>query len=539
MFGDWKSKENCLKFAFFATLFLWCVALALPIEPDIDLWARLIAGKSIVENGVILRHDFYSFTQTLDWIDHEWGASAIIYWFSTIGKYFHISAVKMLLILKLLLTFGVLTLSVLCVKLRSPKASEPYQILYFALAIFAMNYIFYATVRCHMFTFFLFTLTIFMLESYRIKGNKWFLIPLPLIVLLWANIHGGVLSGLGIIALYAVGEFLNKKKCFPYTITLFVSLLILFINPYGIDHVKFLFWAGTMNREWITEWASPIYTAGSWKFLAYFTFMAIIATIRVIQTKFDIKNADKTKILLLVATATAALLHTKLVPFFVITSSIFLFDDIYTVLKSNRFKAITDPCNKWCYFVIIILALLKLSTISTFGGTIKEPDTYEVIQFIKENKLSGNIFVDMSYGSMFAYKLYPQNKIFMDGRYEEVYNPKLLLVMKDFFRAEGEKPYSVLTDYPIDIIVFKDGVEGKIQAKLQELKWKSIFICSARGEISSSTVWHIFVSPTYKLPKLKPISLYSFNDKELLDTPITKEILQKVADEDKAKESKR
>ncbi len=539
MFGGFKNKETLLIFAFFATLLLWCTALALPIELDIDLWARLIAGKSIVENGIILKHDFYSFTQTLDWIDHEWGASALIYWFSSIGKYFHISAIKMLLILKLLLTLGVLTLSVLCVKMRETKASSPYQILYFALAIFAMNYVFYATVRCHMFTFFLFTLTIFLLELYRIKNKKWALAILPLIVLLWTNIHGGVLSGLGIIGLYGIGELLNKKKFLPYFLTLFVSLIVLFINPYGFAHVKFLFWAGTMNREWITEWASPIHTAGSWKFLEYFAFMAIVATIRVIQTKFDIKNADKTKILLLVATATAALLHTKLVPFFVITSSIFLFDDIYTVLKSNRFKAITDPCNKWCYFVIIILALLKLSIISTFGGTIKEPDTYEALQFIKENKLSGNILVDMSYGSMFAYKLYPQNKIFMDGRYEEVYDPKLLLVMKDFFRAEGKKPYSILTDYPIDIIVFKDGIEGKTQAKLQELKWRSIFKGSARGEICSSVVWHIFVSPAYKLPKLKQISLYPFNDMELLDTPITKEILQKVAEEDNAKDSKR
>ena len=189
--------------------------------------------------------------------------------------------------------------------------------------------------------------------------------------------------------------------------------------------------------------------------------------------------------------------------------------------------------------MIIILALFKLSTLSTFGGIIKEPDTYEALQFIKENKLSGNILVDMSYGSMFAYKLYPQNKIFMDGRYEEVYDPKLLLVMKDFFRAEGEKPYSILTDYPIDIIVFKDGIKGKTQAKLQELKWRSIFTGSTRGEICTSVVWHIFVSPAYKLPKLKQISLYPFNDKKLLDTPITKEILQKVAEEDNAKNSKR
>ena len=132
MFGGLKNKENLLIFAFFATLLLWCTALALPIELDIDLWARLIAGKSIVENGIILKHDFYSFTQTLDWIDHEWGASALIYWFSSIGKYFHIPAIKMLLILKLLLTLGILTLSVSCVKMREPKASSPYQILYFA-----------------------------------------------------------------------------------------------------------------------------------------------------------------------------------------------------------------------------------------------------------------------------------------------------------------------------------------------------------------------------------------------------------------------
>ena len=48
-------------------------------------------------------------------------------------------------------------------------------------------------------------------------------------------------------------QFLNKESIKKYIITLFSCIAVLFINPYGIEYVKFLLYAATMDRTFITE----------------------------------------------------------------------------------------------------------------------------------------------------------------------------------------------------------------------------------------------------------------------------------------------
>ena len=75
---------------FYIFLFLICLSFAAhALGYDYDLWARLIVGQSVFETGHVLTRDFLSYTPTHEWIDHEWGASVIIYafqhWFGAAG----------------------------------------------------------------------------------------------------------------------------------------------------------------------------------------------------------------------------------------------------------------------------------------------------------------------------------------------------------------------------------------------------------------------------------------------------------------------
>ena len=270
-------KEISKYILFFIVLFIWCLSLVHMIHPDYDLWARLIVGMSIVENGIVLKQDFYSYTQTNTiWLDHEWGASVFIYLWTKLADLLNANKLVMLSYLKALLSFLTFAIAATCVYIRKPKHSQANNILYFALAIMAVNVVFASIVRCHMFTFLFFALWILILESYRIYNKKWLLYLLPFIMLIWGNTHGGCLSGLGILVIYTIGEFFNQKDFKPYVYTLIISFLTLFINPYGIDYVKFIFTAGTMNREWISEWQSPFsMNTQAIKFIMFFFFMII------------------------------------------------------------------------------------------------------------------------------------------------------------------------------------------------------------------------------------------------------------------------
>lgn len=503
---------------FFVTLLIWCFALAYPINPDYDLFARLIVGKSVIENGFILKHDFYSYAPTHLWLDHEWGASAIIYWVSTLSEFFNKSILTTLSAFKSLLVFGIFAIATICVNVRNSKYSS-FNILYFALAVFASNIVFASTVRCHMFSFLLFALFVLILELYRLHGKKWLLAILPFLMLLWGNTHGGCLSGLGLILIYAVGEFLNKKNPIPYLITLIVSSIVLFVNPYGFEYVKFLFTAGTMSREWISEWASPFATTFyAFKFKIYFIFMILIALLKGVENKFDLKNVDMTKLLLLVSTGYLAVMYTKLLPFFVISSAIFMFDDVLSILNKIRsLSLLANDKNKYVYAVILFISLSALNSANISNNTISVNQKYlpyNAVEFLATNSVKGNILVDMTYGSYVGYKLYPNNKIFMDGRYEEVYFPDLLIEIKDFFRMNGNNFDKILTKYPTDIVLLQKNHTENLTKYLVQKNWREIF---------SDENFIVLIRPDY--PKIATKTA-TFDPKTIFDTEISAEMLK-------------
>ena len=70
--------KNGFKILFFITLILWAFALAYPINPDYDLWTRLIVGNHFLANGKVMMNDIFSYSPTHIWLDHEWGSGVIL-----------------------------------------------------------------------------------------------------------------------------------------------------------------------------------------------------------------------------------------------------------------------------------------------------------------------------------------------------------------------------------------------------------------------------------------------------------------------------
>ena len=213
---------------------------------DFDLWARLIAGMGVVDGGHVLTQDFLSYTPVHTWYDHEWGSGVVFY---LVLKYFGANG---LMLLQDILLFLIFFVAFKVVKLKTK--SDPYNIIFFAFFILAALDTLNHPIRCHMFSFLLFTVFIYILEKVRISGNKKLLILLPFLTILWNNLHGGVVAGLGLIGMYMFGEILNRKPYMEYLITLIFSTISLVINPWGIDYIKFLLHATTMERPTIGEW---------------------------------------------------------------------------------------------------------------------------------------------------------------------------------------------------------------------------------------------------------------------------------------------
>ena len=420
---------------------------------DFDFWARLTVGKSFMQTGDLFNFDFQSWGATHEFIDHEWGSSIIFY---LIQNYTHDIGLFLFKSIIIFLTFYTITK---IIRLEDKKI--PLHFLFFFFAIHAISYNIFSTIRCQTFSFLFITIYLYILRKTSINKNYRILWCLPVLNIIWTNLHGGFVIGLILIFIFTIGEYLNKKNFKPYLIAFLACCATCLINPYGIKYITFIVSALTLNREHISEWQSmffsKIYKHSLLKFELYFYCAITLFIYSVFKNiKLDgIKNfynkIDKTKYLIILFTILISLKSMRFHVFFIYTLISYCYCDFYNIFN-KKLPAKIDKLKE-----IILLVLILISTTShimeyKFINTVK-PSQYPIycVEFIKINNLKGNIFTNFHTGSYVSYKLYPDNKIFMDGRYEEVYDTNLINEMSDVFLAKNYKKF--FEKYHTDIII--------------------------------------------------------------------------------------
>jgi len=467
-------KDKIKSLAFYAIFFLFIFGFYITANQyDFDLWARLIAGMGFVQTGHVLKQDFLSYSQVHTWFDHEWGSGVIFY---LTQHHFGAFGILMLQVVLLFALFFILTK---VVKLIGTTTTSPYNFLFYYFAFIAMSYLMAAPIRCQLFSFLFFTLYLYIFELAR-KGENRPLLAIPFLMIIWNNLHGGCVSGIGLLVLYIVGEFFNKKPVKKYILTLIPTVLVLLINPWGFSYIAFLIKATTMPRPYVVEWWG-LFANGNvdqylkFKFFALILIIAeIIAIIKFIRAKKF--SFDVTKYLVLGVTLIMAILHMKMIPFAVIAFTCFLYDDFYTIfnlITRNFFNKIAVVKDSIIYFLILIFAVSNINS-KAFEPILK-PGYYPLraIEFIKINDIKGNLLVNFGLGSYASYKLYPHNKIYMDGRYEEVYYDYEMDLFKKFFMVDQGWD-EILKRFPPDVIIVEKFYP--VYAALDHHKgWKRVF----------------------------------------------------------------
>ncbi|MBQ2645201.1 hypothetical protein IJG14_06495 [bacterium] len=428
-------------------IFLFCLIFALCYawtSVDPDFWARLLQGFAVLETGSILYNDPFSYVPRHAWFDHEWGSGVI---FAIIQNLFGYNGQ---FFLKAFLMFFSLFFVLKTIKIRGLKNTKLYNFLFFCFILYSLDISLISGIRCHFFTFLFFSIFLYILEAVRINNKNKLLYILPLLMVFWANIHGGCVSGIGLILIYGLGEFFNKKPFMKYIYTFLCTSLMLFINPYGTDYVKFLIHATTMPRPLIVEWQS-IFQKTLLHLIKAKIFFVISITVFLGSLIKQIKFKEKinyTNILTILTVGFLAFSHVKHIPFFILTSTALLYDDFFfffnkmilkirTILniKSETFIKKFVTIKEIVVYILVIIEIIALINIHNRVKYSKLLDSYpvKIVEFMKINNLKGKILNKFGDGSYLSYKLYPQNLIYMDGRYEEVYNDETFLYNWHFY----------------------------------------------------------------------------------------------------------
>ncbi len=425
-----------MEIIFFITLFLYLFVVGSCTDyVDYDFFARLIVGKTYFQTGDVLKYDFLSYSKTHPWWDHEWGASLVFYWiqdnFGDIG----------LQAFKAICLFTTFFFFVLLIKLRrkvlTPEKQYPiFNFLFFFLMLQPISQLVFS-LRCHHFTFMFFAIWLYVLEKARLENNYRILWTLPLLMVVWSNIHGGCFMGLGITGLYIIGEFLRKKPIKPYIITFIAACVSMIINPYGWEYVEFLIKATTMTRPNIIEWQppfSPYFLTKLLKFkffllgfmgLTIFWFIkkykSTVQSTKLEKLKEIYNSLDKTKFVLILVMFLLSMKSMRFISYFIFVLIPFCYDDFYNIF-SKQMKPLHNKIKELVIFSIVVLAFILNVTVRDLRyGDWHSIYPLSEIEYLIENNVKGNVFVPFETGSYTSYKLYPNNFILQDGRYEEVY----------------------------------------------------------------------------------------------------------------------
>ncbi len=454
---------------FYIVLFFLVCALSIKYNIiDFDFWARYIQGKHVFLNGFPLKQDFISYTNTNTWFDPEWLTSGIFYFFA---KNF---SVVSLVFLKSFLIFSVFLAIIFAIKIRN-KTSYPYKISYFILLllIFHQAGILSATVRCQLVSFILVAIWIGLLEKIKQGDNK-FLFLLPLIMLFWLNSHGASIAGVGILFLWGIGEYLNKNDYKKYFIVLFFVCLVFLINPWGMDFLGFMLKSAFLDRSWISEWQSSfsgnLMSGIFYKLLLFFGLSSYVY--KIYKYKITYSKLNKTKLLILLTVGFLSAKYIKHIGLFVVVYSVFLFDDCtalyndimnklrnYLEISKEGIKKLIHFKNIIIYLIVSIYSLYIFIGIpvkfSFLDGYFKYYPVWAV-EFLKVNNIKGNILSPFYVATYCAFKLYPDNKIYMDGRQEQVYSADLFDELMFFLGNFGVSPLDAVEKTSADIILMEN-----------------------------------------------------------------------------------
>ena len=103
-------------------------------------------------------------------------------------------------------------------------------------------------------------------------------------------------------------------------------------------------------------------------------------------------------------------------------------------------------------------------------------NTYPImeIEFIRTNHIEGKLLTNFGIGSFASYKLYPQNKIYMDGRYEEVYDDYLLKDLAAFYSVK-KNAFDLLVKNKPDIILMEKSYQAIYKILSESPAWSLVF----------------------------------------------------------------
>lgn len=306
----------------------------------------------------------------------------------------------------------------------------------------------------------------------------WHIIPL---MTLWTNLHFGSVFGLILLGTYLAAAIM--ARVWPYlfdgnlkypvdgpmlkhlALVTVLSGLACLINPAGLG--------------FLTYPLETMYLALQYRVIDFFPPRAFPYTLLplfwcalafyVVVVFGMIRRIDVFDLLVFLVAAGLALKVVNLIPVFAILSAPVIIHYLSLLVKEGAWPAAVRRTVGHRGLTALLALVLVCAFIVAKGGPRSAYQfgyganshmlPFGVTNFLKANRLKGNIFNDLDWGGFLAYQLYPDNKVFMVNRIDAMGEAFFQI----YFEIIAGRPGwdSTLRSQNVDIVVLSDWLAGR------------------------------------------------------------------------------
>jgi hypothetical protein len=489
-----RASQLSLSNVFPVVLLLGLLGMTARPATDPDFWWHLRTGQWIVETGHVPHSDPFSVTRAGHaWVSHEWLSEVVFY-----ELWKHGGAAALIVFSAIITTAGFMLLYLRCLLWGGAK--------HWAAAATAFGALASAPswgVRPQMFTFTLASLLLWLVESGNKSGNKKdrprLLLWIPPLFLLWLNLHAGFALGLALLFAYGLGLILETavgntpwKNARP--IILLVLLLLLAclalvpLNPSGVQLYRYPFdtLRSSGMRSFIGEWFSPDFH--EWLYRPFLLVWLLLLT-----ALASFRSRPRGRVIVpLLLTSFAALDAVRHIPIFILVA-IPVIAAALPVVRGSRAggshpspgaQGRGAPVSSWFRpsFNLAVLILMAMFASVRWVSLARNQDAREAEQFpqkavafLRASDQPRRIFVYYDWGGYAIWKLYPEYRVFMDGR-ADLYGDDLLRQFKTAVQLRtGWR--DVLDSWKVEAVLVPPSC-ALAQALILDPNWQAAFIDS-------------------------------------------------------------
>ncbi|MBJ6751052.1 hypothetical protein JFN91_12585 [Geomonas sp. Red421] len=451
-------------FLFTSIFLLITLNLGQKLLSDGDTGYHIRAGEYMLGTHSIPHQDMFSFlSPPLPWTAHEWLSEVIM---ALVHQGWGLSGVVI---------FFAFLLALSCFLLFRMMQSDDSDILVSLLVVLLVGGAaqLHWLARPHVFSLVIMVAWYYILDQYQYQGRN-LLFLLPLIMIPWANLHGGFMVGFILLGAYFLGNLLDaffsqgegRGESLPRLRGLGLAILACgaasVVNPYGFHILLFPFQLTSSKdlMDGVSEFLSPNFHEYYIKYFELLLFV-LLATVGLSRYKLNL-----VEMILILLFTHMSLFSARYIPLFAIIVAPVIARRLTRVLRESdsgfarfvkqrsRNIAAIDDCTTgylWPLAAVAAVVIMVHSGRITFQFDPKIKPM-AAIEFLKRERIPGNMFNNDEFGDCLIYGAAPAYKVFIDGRLD-MYGAERL---KEYFKVTAFQPgwEKILEKYQISWIIF-------------------------------------------------------------------------------------